>query len=153
MTPLDSMPIGQVMNWMQNEIFVDTGAWIAISDGSDRYHAAAKAIYPQLLSRHRLVTTNLVLSETYILLRKGLGANPALRFLSLVRSSPRIMVAYSTEELEQRAEGFLRKYGDHPLSYTDAVSFTLMEDRGITKAFAFDRHFQIAGFQILPGNS
>jgi predicted nucleic acid-binding protein len=32
----------------------------------------------------------------------------------------------------------------------DAVSFAVMRQRGLTDAFAFDRHFLAAGFVLLP---
>jgi predicted nucleic acid-binding protein len=34
------------------------------------------------------------------------------------------------------------------LSLVDCVSFTVMKDLGLTTAFAFDRHFEQAGFAL-----
>ena len=36
-------------------------------------------------------------------------------------------------------------------SLVDCVSFEVMRRRGITRAFAFDRHFADAGFELVPG--
>jgi hypothetical protein len=136
---------------MARELFVDTGAWVALADHDDRYHERAAKEYPDLLKRYRrLVTTNLVVAEVYIILRKALGHAAAITFLETIRSSPRIEKVESTEELEIEAEEILRRYSDQDFSYTDAVSFALMRQRDIDTAFAFDKHFSIADFSMVP---
>jgi predicted nucleic acid-binding protein len=136
---------------MARELFVDTGAWVALADYDDKYHERAASEYPDLLKGYRrLVTTNLVVAEVYIILRRALGHAAAITFLETTRSSPRIEKVQSTEELEIEAEGILRRYSDQDFSYTDAVSFALMRQRVIDTAFAFDKHFSIAGFSMVP---
>lgn len=127
-------------------IFVDTGAWVALADADDEYHARAVSLYPDLLRRRLLVTHNLVIAETYLLIRRDLGHNEAILFLEKVSSSPRIQKIFSNEKLEREAESILRKYRDQDFSYTDAVSFSLMAQMQIKQAFAFDHHFSTAGF-------
>ncbi|MGA9347357.1 MAG: PIN domain-containing protein [Anaerolineae bacterium] len=79
-----------------------------------------------------------------------MGHTAAITFLESVRSSPRIEKVESTEELETEAEDILCRYSDQDFSYTDAVSFALMRQRNIDTAFAFDKHFSIAGFSMVP---
>jgi len=136
---------------MVKELFVDTGAWVALADQDDKYHERAARGYADLLKRYRrLITTNLVVAEAYIILHKALGHAAAITFLESVRSSPRIEKVQSTEELEMEAEDILRRYSDQNFSYTDAVSFALMHQRDIDTAFAFDKHFAITGFSMVP---
>lgn len=136
---------------MARELFVDTGAWVALADQDDKYHERAAGEYADLLKHYRrLVTTNLVVAEVYIILRKALGHAAAITFLESIRSSPRIEKVESTEELEIEAEDILRCYSDQDFSYTDAVSFALIRQRGIGTAFAFDKHFSIAGLSMVP---
>ena len=52
--------------------------------------------------------------------------------------------------LENRARQILRQYTAQDFSYVDAVSFALMQEVEITEAFAFDRHFNTAGFVCVP---
>jgi predicted nucleic acid-binding protein len=133
-------------------LFVDTGAWVALADHDDQYHRRAAAAYPELLRAYRpLVTTDLVVAETHIILRLGLGHGPAMAFLSNLRASACIERVWTTADLQSEAEAILGRYADQDFSLTDAVSFALMRRRGLRTAFAFDRHFATAGFACLPG--
>jgi predicted nucleic acid-binding protein len=53
-------------------------------------------------------------------------------------------------ELETAAEAILQQYRDLTFSLVDAVSFALMQQRAIKQTFAFDSHFQVAGFIMVP---
>jgi predicted nucleic acid-binding protein len=136
---------------VNTELFVDASAWIALADADDQNYSAAAKIYPNLLKNHRrLVTTNLVVAEAYILIRRELGHEAGMTFLSRTKASPRIEKVYADAELETQAEMILGRYQDQLFSYADAVSFALMRERGIEEAFAFDKQFVVAGFTLLP---
>ncbi len=56
----------------------------------------------------------------------------------------------STELLEERAvEDWLEPYADQDFSFTDAVSFAVMAERGIAEAITIDSHFAAAGFRMV----
>jgi hypothetical protein len=131
-------------------VFVDTGAWVALADRSDAHHKEAVEALLIIQDRCRLLTTNLVIAETYILIRRNLGFEAGIRFLDSVQGSPRTTKLLSDESLEKAATDTLRKYNDQDFSYTDAVSFEVMKRHGIERAFSFDRHFHTAGFSLLP---
>lgn len=136
---------------MRENIFVDSSAWIALADKDDSHHKEAASSYPAIFKNHKtLVTNNLVLAETYIVLLKELGHKAALEFLERVKASPRITKIYSNESIEAEAEEVLEKYGDQDFSYADAVSFVIMKREKIRKAFCFDKHFVTAGFINVP---
>jgi len=136
---------------VEREIFVDAGAWIAITDTRDKYHKSASDLYKRLLAEHKtLVTTNLVVAEAYIIIRRTGGHGPAMRFLQSIRESVRLHKIYSDARIEAEAEEILERFADQDFSLTDAVSFVVMKDREIEEAFAFDQHFLTAGFGLLP---
>lgn len=136
---------------MNRELFVDTSAWIAVSDLRDKYHQVARPEYNRLISSSRtFVTTNLVIAETYIIIRRTGGYRLAIRFLRSLHDSPRLQKVYSDASLESTAEEMLVEHSDQDFSYADAVSFAAMRERGILDAFTFDNHFAIMGFQMLP---
>jgi uncharacterized protein len=136
---------------VSREVFVDASAWIAVSDRRDQYYPEAGVEYNRLIhERHLLVTTNLVIAEAYILIRRTGGHAPAMRLLSSLNSSPRLLKVYSDARLESQAEAVLARYADQDFSFADAVSFVVMQERKIARAFTFDSHFASLGFQMLP---
>ncbi|MEA3338442.1 MAG: PIN domain-containing protein [Chloroflexota bacterium] len=136
---------------MSRELFVDTGAWLAILDPRDKYHQVAVAFYQEALARYsRLLLTNLVAAETYINVLRNAGHHKALSFLDIIEQSSSVRCIWSDQKLEAQARDILRRYNDQDFSYTDAVSFALMEQQNLTEAFAFDRHFAVVGFVQLP---
>jgi uncharacterized protein len=134
-----------------NELFVDTSAWVAISIGPDLHHHNAVAAFKTIVRQNRsIVTTNLVMAETYESVRRIGGSRVALFVLRRASSTTRLLTVYSDIVLETQAEEILSRYEDQRFSFVDAVSFAVMRDRGIAEAFAFDHHFETAGFSLLP---
>ncbi|HUL38228.1 MAG TPA: PIN domain-containing protein [Thermodesulfobacteriota bacterium] len=136
---------------MLEDIFVDSSAWIALADKDDSHHKEAASGYPSIFkNRKNLITSNLVIAETYIVLLKELRHEAAIEFLERIKASPRILKICSNEDIETEAEGILAKYIDQDFSYADAVSFVIMKRQKIRKAFCFDKHFVTAGFINVP---
>ena len=94
----------------------------------------------------RLVTTNFVLDETYTGLRGKIQHTAILRFRDSVRQSRRLSVIRITEAVEDQAWEIFARYEDKDFSFTDCTSFAMMQQLGITTAFAFDEHFGQFGF-------
>ena len=133
------------------EVFVDSGAWIALSSERDTHRKAAVQEYRRLADMPAVfITTNLVVAESYALIHRFGGHAAAVRFLQILGQSSRLQKVYSDPALEGEAEAQLIRYADQDFSFVDAVSFAVMRRRGITEAFAFDHHFQIAGFATVP---
>ena len=136
---------------MIENLFVDTSAWVALADSDEANHEKAAAAYPTLLKKYRnLITTNLVIAETYILILRALGHGAALKYLESINASSRIIKIFSLEDIEGEAEKILKKYADYDFSYTDAVSFAVMNKQRIKKAFCFDKHFETMRFVKIP---
>lgn len=66
-------------------IFVDTGAWIALSDRRDQFHEKAKNIYLKLKQANELLmTTDYIIDETITRLRYDVNHSIAIKFLDLI---------------------------------------------------------------------
>lgn len=130
---------------------MDTGVWYAAANPRAPEHAAcAAALHRTVRQGTRVVTTNLVLAECHALLLHRVSRAGALTVLRTLRQPPNVVVA-STPDLEDRAiTDWLDRFGDQTFSFTDAVSFAVMTDRGIRDALTLDRHFATAGFGRSP---
>ena len=84
------------------------------------------------------------------MIRRGIGYQATVAFLENIAASPRVVKIYSDSVIEETAEDILRQYEDQDFSYTDAVSFAVMEYYGIRQAFSLDQHFVTAGFTLIP---
>ena len=135
---------------MAREVFVDTSAWFPAAIRSHPRHAGiARPLREAVRAGARIVTTNLVVAETHVLLMRRDRRETALEFVRTVREAPNLVVR-STELLEERAvEDWLEPYADQDFSFTDAVSFAVMTERGIHEAITIDSHFAAAGFRMV----
>ena len=135
---------------MPAEFFVDTSAWFSALVERDPAHARVGAALRELVAKRRhAVTTNLVVAETHALLLRRTGPAEALSFVRLVAEPPTVIVR-SNAELEGNAlREWLERCDDHDFSFTDAVSFAVMSERGIREALTLDAHFATAGYRPL----
>ena len=130
---------------------MDTGAFIALANGSDQYHAAAKNCLQELTAAKReLVTSNFVLDETYTRIRRKAGVKTAVTFGEQVQTNRALRIITIDRAVEKRAWETFKKFADQTFSYTDCTSFALMKGKKIDTAFSFDKDFRIMGFQVIP---
>lgn len=129
--------------------FVDTSALFALLDGDDENHERAARTWQTLSDRDEdLLTTNYVLVETFALFQNRLGLE-AVRNLQEI-FVPLIGVFWITEDVHAVATAILLTAGKRRLSLVDCASFEAMRRSGVTRAFAFDRHFAEQGFERVP---
>ncbi len=96
--------------------------------------------------KRRLLTTNLVLAELHRLLLHRAGIRAASVALDKIEASSLVRIEFPGAAHHESAKGWIQKLPAHPITYTDAVSFAVMEALRCTDAMTYDRHFQIAGF-------
>jgi predicted nucleic acid-binding protein len=130
-------------------LFVDSGAWIALRSRRDQHHAEADRLFREALRRRiPLATTDLVLAELHRLTLFRAGVLPALRALDRIDQSPSVTVHFAAAEHHAAARRWLERLAPHPITYTDAVSFAVMEGLRCRHALAFDHDFTAAGFEL-----
>ncbi|AFZ44351.1 hypothetical protein PCC7418_2195 [Halothece sp. PCC 7418] len=71
---------------------------------------------------------------------------PTLNFMNDLLEHPDIEVVWVDELLHCQGMTLLMERVDKTYSLCDAVSFVLMQKRGITEALTTDRHFEQEGF-------
>ena len=128
-------------------IFVDTGAFLALYRKRDQYYRQAAETWSKLDAP--LLTSSHITAELATLLARQVGWTETVDRVADVYASPNIDVIGSAREDELEALRWMRKLADQRVSFTDCVSFALMRRHRIRTAFTFDRHFRLAGFQVV----
>lgn len=132
-------------------VLVDSGAWLALGSPRDQHHGEAVTRFRAAVERRvALLTTNLVIAETHRLLLFRLGDGAAAHFLDRIDASERLTLVHASSEHHRGAREWLERLTGHRITYTDAVSFAVMETARCRVAMTFDRHFAIAGFRVWP---
>jgi predicted nucleic acid-binding protein len=133
------------------KVFVDTGAFVALRNRSEREHESARAALSALMAEGvTLVTSNYVFAETYTALLVRVSRREAIEWGRRFQASETIEMIRVEESLDRQAWAILESHEDKSWSYVDATSFAIMEREGIDTAFAFDRHFAQRGLVLLP---
>lgn len=133
-------------------LFVDSGAWIALRSRRDQHHAEADRLFREALARRiPLLTTNLVIAETHRLTLFRAGIQPALLALERIDASKSVTIHFPTADDHAAARHWLPRMAPRPITYTDAVSFAVMEVNGCGHVLGFDQDFAAAGFTLWRG--
>jgi predicted nucleic acid-binding protein len=123
--------------------------WIALVRATDQHHAEADAVLRHAIrERIALLTTNLIIAEVHRFIRYHIGIRPAAVLLDRIDASPLLAVEYATAAHHSAAQRWLAKLSDQVITYTDAVSFAVMESARCTAAMSFDHDFEVAGFRL-----
>ena len=130
---------------------VDTSALLALASGRDQWHArAVDTARSHEAAGGRYVGTVAVLAEFHARMRYIRGPAPAREAVGrLLADSMHEWLAVTPEVVHHAHSGWLLKYPDQNFSLTDAISFETMRRARVTHAFAFDRHFEAAGFKLI----
>jgi predicted nucleic acid-binding protein len=134
-------------------VFVDSGAFFANVVVEDAAHSAVEAVFSQAIrERWEFFTSNAVAYEAHALFvnRARNGRQLGLAFLRQIRGGF-CRVLRVTQADERRAIQLLEKHADKDYSFTDALSFMVMERLRISDALAVDGHFKAYGrLVVLP---
>jgi predicted nucleic acid-binding protein len=138
---------------VRSMIFIDTGALIAQALRRDQHHAESTAVWDELgLLGDRFITSSFVLDELFTYLARRASYRFAAGRARDLYDSQLFDILRPDEEDERRALGLFEKYADQKVSFTDCISFALMRRHRIGRVFTFDRHFALAGFEVIPGH-
>ena len=100
--------------------------------------------------RRMFLGTTLVLSEFYSHLLYLRGARVARTALKHLLEDPiHEWVEVGPDLVEDARSNWLAPYDEQAFTLVDAVSFEVMRREKVTTAFAFDHHFEVAGFELL----
>ena len=130
-------------------VFADTSGLYALLVGSEDGHTELVREFRNVLTGDRpLRTTSYVLIETIALLQSRIGLETVRDFDEHV--FPLLSVEWVSEDLHRRGTRRLSMENRRRLSLVDCVSFEFMRQQGINDVLGLDRHFEEAGYRLLP---
>lgn len=136
------------------KVFVDTGMWFAYLVRTDQYHNEAAKVMSALQAEGALlVTSELVISETYTLLMRKLGTKAALSFLDIIKTQIEkrfTEIVWVDWGILEHAREILGKFSDQSITLADATSAAIVNGRGISQIATFDHHFKLLGITCIP---
>ena len=137
---------------MANELLLDTGAFVALVDRSERRHADCVVVLDGWSGT--IVTTEAVLTETLYLVGPRWQAQKVC--LEFLLRGAFLLVPPSQASLK-RVSVLMEKYRNVPMDYADATLVALGEELGTDMVFTLDRRGfsayrlnQRKPFQLVP---
>lgn len=129
-------------------LFVDTSAWLAYVNKSDRDHERVREVLCAF--NGRLVTSNFVFDETITFCLYRLGHAAAVKVGQTLLNTAAIDLVRIMPSDERQAWALFLERPDKTYSYTDCTSFVIMRRLGLRRAIALDADFQREGFELFP---
>ena len=130
-------------------VFIDTGAWFDMLVPWAANHRQAIAYLGS--SSGRFITTDYVVDELLTLLRVRGEYVAAKRFIDETIGAPELSLVHIDAGLFRRGLEVFRAFADKQWSFTDCVSYAVIEAYRIETAFAFDHHFRQFGIcRVVP---
>jgi hypothetical protein len=134
----------------REQVFVDSGAWIALALTRDPLHQQAREHWTLLHDAGaRLHTSVPVVIETFTFLDRNANRDVALVWKESIYKRGTVKILECELRDLERSWEYFRRSDFHKLSAVDATSFVIMEHAKIRTAFAFDHHFAVAGFNLV----
>ena len=136
------------------QVYVDSGALIALLRPHDRAHKRMLAHFERLLDRRdMLVTTDIAVAETATQLRRDPGLDRAVAFRDALARSMRgggIRILDSDDLLRQRAFSVMAAHPDVTLSYGDCVAAALAANKRVAAIVGLSPALRQIGYALEP---
>jgi len=137
----------------ETHALIDTSAIFALKDPRDQWHLNARDFFLEYTPKLKWFSLNITAHESFTRLRLSktgiFSVADSLESFLLAGLHPFSRLDFTWED-ELKASEILIKYGDHDISFHDALCASVMKRAGIYKIFTFDSHFEYMGFQLLP---
>ena len=132
------------------DVLIDTAGFLALWDASDEHHRRALQLQSELSRKKRqFLTTDYIIDETATLLLLRHSHDAAADFLKTVLESATLRLEWIDSDRFHAAADLFRRHDDKEWSFTDCVSFALMQELNVQDSFTTDHHFAQAGFNPL----
>ncbi len=128
-------------------MLLDTSGLLCLFDEDDDRHTDAVVLFD--IAPMKLTHSDVLAEFVPLANSRGFPRPASLEYVADVQDSPEVEVVWVDEALHRNALKLLQQRLDKTWSLCDAVSFLLMQRRGIREALTTDHHFEQAGFARL----
>lgn len=136
------------------QVYVDSGALVALLRPAHRDHRTMLAHFQQLLERRDLlVTTDIAVAETATQLRRDPGLYRVVAFRDALARSVRgggVRIIGSDDQLRQRAFSVMAANPDLHLTYGDCVAAALASSKRVSAIVGVNPALRRLGFPVEP---
>ncbi len=129
------------------QLFADTSFFVAFLNPRDESHRLAREYMADFDGA--LVTTVWVIAELGNFLSKRKNRKLFVPFVRDLQKDSRAMIGGLEKFYFEKGLDRFASRPDKDWSFTDCVSFNVMQDRGISQALTTDHHFEQSGFKVL----
>jgi len=134
-----------------NMVFADFSYLVALELEDDQSHHATRQHWNRLgMQLPKLVVTSFILGEVVTFLKSRHLHSKAVQIGNTLLHSSFVDFVHVDAPLLMEGWTYFEHHQDKDYSLTDCISFVVMRKRKTSTAFAFDKHFQQAGFQVEP---
>jgi len=127
--------------------FAETSFYIAVVNPSDAHYKAARTFISSF--RGRIITTEYVLIEVGNWLARTGDREVFISLSRRVASDPKTHIVAAERSLYAAGFDLYASRPDKEWSFTDCISFVVMQRFGLKDALTVDHHFGQAGYRCL----
>lgn len=132
---------------MTPAVFLDSGIFIAFLNERDQWHLQAVELFGR---GARWCTSLLVVSECYSWFLHRHGEEAARQFRHFTADLDKLTLLDVSLDHHARTLKMLDRFRGSKLTYVDASSLVLIEQRKIKTVWSTDHHLALTGAEILP---
>lgn len=133
-----------------SKVFLDSAYVIALAQSDDAHHPQAIEMARRIAAnRSFIITTRAVLLEIGNALARVKSRDTAIHLVNTLANSSSIEIVPLTESLAKQGWDLFCQREDKSWSWTDCISFLVMQERDLEQALTSDSHFEQAGFIAL----
>ncbi len=137
------------MKFSHPKLYIDTSAFYALIDRSDKYHAMAKVLWPSLLTNNiEMLTSNYIVAETIELMQSRLGFKAANMWRQAVLGV--VDVKWVNESIHCQGLNLWMSLGRKGCGFIDCISFIVMNHHQVEQVFGFKESYDEQGYDVIP---
>ena len=130
----------------RNDCYVDTSAFIAFIDKSDRYNPLFRRLFS---GPPPMVTSALTIAEGHGWFLRKYDARRAAQFLTFIRELMGLTIEAFDGGAVSEVTVIAAKFQDQKLTLVDAHGLAIMKELGLKSCWSTDRHLGLMGVPLV----